>query len=114
LKIKREWQEAMTIHEFAEKHDLTMVVFRKKQKSSKSYNLQHNYYVYGAYFEKCAIRDGCCLISRFGSGATEEEAIANYAALISDQTLVVTLGGEHLREREIDVPPLTTEKEKKV
>jgi hypothetical protein len=113
LKIKREWQEAMTIHEFAEKQDLTMVVFRKKQKP-KYYSLQHNDYVYGAYFEKCAIRDNSCLISRFGSGATEEEAIANYAALISDQTLVVTLGGEHLREREIDVPPLTTEKEKKV
>jgi hypothetical protein len=59
---------------------------------------------YFASFERTEIKNDCVLIGAYGNGATENEAIANYAKRISFCRIVVNAFKRN--RREIQVPRL--------
>jgi hypothetical protein len=87
----------ITIDEFADKHDLTMVVHERR----KSVGSPDRYW---AEFDHSEIGDGCILIGTYGNGATPEEAIDDYAGKIELKHLVINAFGKN--RIEIDVPRL--------
>ena len=83
MKIKIDRLPRMTLEEFADKNDLTIVVKERPSGyrwTSKFYAMFEGpwYVKEGEYFVK----------GSFGNGDTPEEAIADYAKEISEQTLV--------------------------
>ena len=93
MKIIRRGLPEMSIEEFADTNDLTMVIEKGYMPLAGMRTT--------AWFKDAEIRDGSCLASPFGCGSTEAEAIAHYASRISGQTMVVR------REYDIEVPVLT-------
>lgn len=77
MKIKRFPINAVSLEEFADKHNLTMEV-RERDDGS-----------WYAKFEDVHVVTGMCLVGEFGNGATEFEAIENYAKEISKTTIRV-------------------------
>lgn len=100
MKIERYETKAMTIEEFAEKNNLTMVIH--KEDESIGYLPE-----YIAHFKDVKVG----LFQFQGNGKTEEEAIANYARNISFWRVV--LHPETKDECEIEVPRLITRKNAK-
>lgn len=99
MEIVRNLTEEMTLEEFADKHGLRMEVNeRGHERGSPS-----NFY---AHFEDFALQSECgyFLIGTYGNGATEEEAIANFAKEITRRVIVIDSHGES--RREICVPRL--------
>ena len=83
-----------TISEFAEEHDLTLSVHEQRGPC--------DYGQFWVHFDDAEIKDAGCLLLVHGDGASELEAIADYAAKISSKRLVVNAYGEN--SREIDAP----------
>lgn len=99
-KIKKQ-----TLQEFAEQHNLTLVVNERNVVNPRS---RMRYY---ASFQNCEIKEGSMLISCSGDGATPDAAIRRYTNLISNRTVVyrATLDGR----KDIMVPTLIYAREKK-
>ena len=82
----------LSIEEFAELHDLTMVVNEREWVSPID---SRRFY---AHFEGIEIKDGSVLISEFGNGVTPELAIQNYAKEINGKLLVFHAMGDDRKE----------------
>lgn len=91
------------ISKFAGEHGLTMrVVERKPSDLHRSFDFASSRFY--AHFDNCEVKEGSCLVGIFGNGATEKQAIANYAKEISNKRLVINaFRGER---REIEAPYL--------
>lgn len=89
-----------TIEEFADQHDLVMVV-TERASAYVSPNQSDRFY---AKFTGGEIKGNGVLSSVFGNGSTPEEAIENYAKHISEKTLV--FDARSIRRKEINVPVL--------
>ena len=95
MEIERHKVHEMTIEEFAENNNLIMEVHeRDDPKLPRCY----------AHFKLSDIKDGSCLIGKYGDGETEQEAIRNYAKEISGKLLVI--GAFSSDRRNIQVPRL--------
>lgn len=90
MKIELHIMGVATIQEFADQHNLVMEVH---ERPSSFKNLGRFY----ATFKDCEVKGGSFLIGKFGDGETPEEAIADYAATISGETLVVDAFGKDRR-----------------
>lgn len=101
MKIERTLVPEMTIEEFAEKHDLTMEIHERSEPPLVNPHQSWRFY---ACFKHADVKDGSVPIGRFGNGATEANAIADYASKISLKLLVVDARGPN--QREIKVPRL--------
>jgi hypothetical protein len=99
MKIVYKTIPSMTLEEFAEKHDLTMIVEERREPSDEMAR-------YFAYFDHADIGDGCILTGAYGNGCTPESAIEQYARTIDTKHLVVNAGNKN--RVEIDVPHLIT------
>ena len=102
MEIKRILVPAMTLEEFA---DINGLVLKVKERSSETVSMVHvgeNRRFY-AMFEDSEIKEDCTLRGGFGDGATEEQAILNYAKEISEKMLVINAFDSDKR-REIGVP----------
>jgi hypothetical protein len=96
--IKRYLIDCKTIQQFAEENNLVMII-RERGLSLRNDGLCNFY----AYFENVDVKDGCGLISEFGNGNNEKEAILDYAKKISDKLLVID---PFQKRKEIRVPLL--------
>lgn len=96
MKINRETIKRQTIEEFADEHGLDMKVTERHKFPSPC-----KFY---ANFEGADVKEGSAYVGAYGDGATEEEAIRNYAARISETTLVIDAFKP--QQREIIVPVL--------
>jgi len=102
MKIKRNLIERIDIADFAERHDLTIVVRERNINDMNELNIKDSFY---AYFEGAEIKRDACLSSDFGGGNSEEGAISDYANRISGRLLVFNAYG---RDRhEIQAPYLS-------
>lgn len=104
MKILEDFIPTMTIEEFAEKHNLVMVV---KERGSSLMRMPHigrsgRFY---AEFENSEIKGDGVLIGVFGNGPTPKDAISDYARHISERRLVLKAWNKSER-REIEVPRL--------
>lgn len=98
MKIELTEIETTTLEAFADKHGLVMKV-REREKPADD---QSRYY---AYFKNTEAKEGkYFLIGLFGDGRTPEEAIVDYAKVISLRTLVVDAMTKN--RRKIKVPRL--------
>lgn len=92
MKIQRTLRQRMTIQDFAEQHDLTMLVDEYERG-------------FTARFHDAVVVEDLLIKAVYGFGDTEEEAIRRYAEKISGRMLVFKLGtGDR---REIQVPVLS-------
>lgn len=101
MKIERELIGTMDIAEFADRHGLVMMV--KERPTDGRYRFY-------ALFKNVELISGGCLISTFGNGATEHEAISDYARIISLNLIAVSAfagsGIDLPVRRELRVPRL--------
>lgn len=88
--------ESTPIDEFADKHNLVMLVRERPPHINAA-----RFY---AMFEDVVVKEGGCLAGVYGDGATELEAINDYAKQISSRCLIV--GANKLGRREIFAPRL--------
>lgn len=91
MKIIRRCTAPVNIEDFADRHDLVMVV------AERYHNRLAPYY---AYFEAA---EGSMLCSTFGDGHSEREAISNYCKEIAGRVLVVN-AYDQTNRKEIAVP----------
>lgn len=98
MKIERKLIPEMSITEFADQNELTMVVTERARPPDDP----GRFY---ATFKDATFKDGGRLVGTFGDGPTEEEAIQDYARAISLQRLVIRAAS--CARRELDVPRLT-------
>lgn len=97
MKIKIERISRMSLAEFAEANDLTLVL--------DEYAARPDLNRWGAHFDHCEIREGECMLTfRVGRGPTPEAAVAAYAGTISGELLVYR--AMHPDRKEIVVPTL--------
>ena len=92
-----------TIEDFADEHDLTMVVDERSEKS----NLNNSFFLkYTASFEgaedKCDLSSGI-LSSSYGNGSSPDQAIYSYADKISGRVLIFNATSKENR-KEIQCP----------
>jgi len=80
MEIRLEEVPVMTIEEFADKYDLTMVVKERRNPSAPS----SRYY---AMFDGCEVTDRCMLSPLYGNGPSQDQAISAYAEEISLKTI---------------------------
>ena len=103
MKIERQKQPRMTINEFADRHDLTMVVVERPIRHRDG--LKDLY----CHFKSAEVKDGGLLRGASGNGNSEDEAISDYARQISEQLLVIDAMTQE--RREIFVPVLVEDDE---
>lgn len=80
MKIERNLLSEQRIEDFADENGLTMFVGERDSTG-------HNRFY--AYFKEAEVKQGYCLVSVYGDGLTEVEAIQQYAGKISRQMLVL-------------------------
>lgn len=95
MRIERETVAETTLVQFAEEHDLTMLVVERADSALPRYY---------ARFKHAEIKDGSILTGVFGNGTTEQEAIRAYGARISMRVLVIEAYSD--QRRVIHVPRL--------
>lgn len=99
MKIERTEIEKMTIQEFAERNDLTMVIEERNVLANSSSR-------YSAQFKYSELRHGGCMLkSAYGCGPTEDRAIENCAKEI-DCGMLILHAMDKSKRREIQVPRL--------
>lgn len=81
----------MTIEQFAEEHDLVMVVHEPNGESP----------VYKASFKGVEVVNAGFLYSLFGCGTTEADAINDYSRNISNQTVRLGRSGKRIHVPEL-------------
>lgn len=99
MKIVHKLVPTSTIEDFADQHNLTMVV---TERSSEQATKNTKYF---AHFEDCEVMRNNILVGSYGDGATPEDAIAAYAIEISEQQIAI--GARTPARRNIQVPRLT-------
>ena len=104
MKIERRLVEKFTIEEFAVEHDLTMEVVERSSSILKLPHMGEDSRFY-AHFKGAEVMERGMLSSSSGNGATEEEAIRDYARQISERRLAFNATSEDNRV-EIKVPSL--------
>jgi hypothetical protein len=72
---------AGVLRRFAELHNLSLYVNERDIEAPRQY---HFY----AYFKNVSFKDGDMMRAPFGEGATEDDAVADYAALLSGKILI--------------------------
>ncbi len=87
----------MNLVEFADKHDLELMVVERKTNARSD----HRYY---AHFKNCEIKYGNMLVGTFGNGNTPKQAIDEYASKISMKRIVICAFSDD--RLEIEVPRL--------
>lgn len=101
MKIERRYVPTSTLEEFAERHDLTMVVCERGIHATSAGTPR-----YFAYFSHAEVLDKGFLVGVCGGDDdTEQAAISDYARRISEKTLVIDPFDKHKR-RELAVPRL--------
>lgn len=100
MKIEIKYQEKMSLHDFAEKYDLTMQITERSQLDLLP-ELDDNKRYY-SHFKKCEVKDGSFLVSNYGNGASPDESMNNYARNISGRLLVIDAYDE--KRKEIQAP----------
>ena len=95
MRIEREMQPRTTIEQFADLHDLTMLI-RERPKDLWRHGR------FWASFEDCEEKGDGTLIGTYGNGDSEAEAIADYGEKISGKTLVI--GAYTTDRKELLVP----------
>ena len=93
-----ESKHSMSLEEFADKHNLIMVV----KERARDFWPKSRFY---AQFKNAEVKEGACLRGTYGNGETELRAITAYASEISGHLLVVDAFTE--KRLEIQVPELT-------
>ena len=94
----------MKLSAFADQHGLKMkVVERTRTDLHPSFPYGPNRWL--AHFDDVEVKDGSVLIGTHGNGATQAQAIKNYAREISGKCLVVNAFNRETR-REIYAPEL--------
>jgi hypothetical protein len=81
MKIELNTIERMSICKFAERHNLTMLVNERKNPSK---GLARFY----ATFKDIDLKEDRLIVGAYGDGESPDSAIANYAKVISNKTLV--------------------------
>jgi len=81
-----------TIEEFAENHNLEMVV---NERENIPPSISGRFY---ASFKHCDLKDGGMLCGAYGDGITPENAIKEYAKRINGELLVFNAYSEDRRE----------------
>lgn len=102
MKIIRNEIPRMTLQEFADKHDLTMVI------TERNPIMHHNLPSYYCRFQNCEIKENSTLSSVAGNGSTEADALADYAAKISGRYLVFNAYQDS--RKEVQCPILVQQK----
>ena len=92
-------EEFVTLEEFAERHNLKMIVKERSHIESPT-----RFY---AYFDGAEFKDKSFLISMYGNGSNEQEAIYNYAREISGKLMVI---GAYTDNRKEILVPIIKEK----
>ena len=90
----------MNIQEFADVVDKTLEIRRRQ-------NWGNPNAIWYAYFQGGEIKQGVCLTSSFGDGATPQDALNDYAAGISGKRIVFNASSPG--RQEFVVPMLTLE-----
>jgi len=98
MKTERHPIKEQTIEEFADQNDLVMEIY---ERGANRFDGVERFY---ASFKHAEVFEDCFLVGSFGDGNTEEEAITDYAARISEETLVMDACTDH--RKEIYVPRL--------
>lgn len=91
MKIERRLVPEMTIEDFADREDLTLEIHERSQAYCRGLPR------FIASFQGVELKEGF-LSSSYGNGETEAEAIADYAAKISERFLVIDAYGPNRRE----------------
>lgn len=95
MKITYERVPTGTIEQFAEVHDLEMVVAEREVERDLPIGHPSRYC---AKFKHADVEDEGCLESMYGNGPSENEAIRDYAKNISLRTLVLNAYTNDRRE----------------
>lgn len=101
MKIRRNYIKRQTLQEFAEEHDLTLVINERRDVAEDSPMRLY------AKFEDCETKDGAILSSVYGNGSTEAAAALDYVSKISEKLLVFSAMTD--KRKEIQVPVLSFE-----
>jgi hypothetical protein len=101
MRIERFDLKRQPVEKFADEYGLVMEIHERSHRPGPT-----RFY---ATFQKTDILDGPFLRGEFGDGATEQEAIRNYALAIQGRILVVDAGKSS--RRELVVPILISETE---
>lgn len=96
MKIELIESKRSTLEEFADKYKLVMIV------NECGPSFTHDKYYAG--FDNVEIVGDSILSSKFGEGASQEEAIKNYTKLISEKTIIINISSIH--RKRITVPDL--------
>ena len=102
MKIERNLVPEMTIEQFTDEHNLTMIV---KERANPEMSNLHRFYA--NFKEHPDISSGVFRVGAFGDGDTEEGAIRAYSEEISGKLLIF---GRGAGRKEIQVPRLVTKK----
>jgi len=97
MKIKEELIPEISIEEFANQYNLTMVIGER----TVSKDASNRYY---AHFENAEIKESHLLSFSYGNGRTKEEAIKDYSRQISLKLIVLDAYKD--TRKEIQVPRL--------
>ena len=97
MKIEATLIPDMLIERFAVEHGLTMEIHERPRPEGD----RGRFY---AHFKFCDVMENGCLVGMYGDGATDEDAIRNYAARISLRR--IALNAYTPERREIEVPRL--------
>lgn len=104
MKIERRPANQMSLEAFADKHELIMEIGeRTRTDLHASIKFETNRFYAG--FKDTEVKDSNVLCGKHGNGATEDEAMRDYAQEISGKLLVVCAWDKELR-REIWTPEL--------
>jgi hypothetical protein len=98
VKVKYNRVDEATVEQFADKHGLTMIVSERENQELPRFS---------AHFEDAEIQSDGFLVSTYGDGETEAEAICDYGGKISLQILVFKAYTSH--RWEVRVPRITEE-----
>lgn len=96
MKIELHKLERMSIEDFADIHGLTMEVHERYTELGIRY--------FASFRPLCEVKQGAVLCSESGRGKTVDEAIKDYACIISGEILV--FGATSGNRREIPAPIL--------
>ena len=109
MDIIRNLVKKVTLQDFAKDHGLTMVV-NERDTEDPSFSHLKRFYVSFVDVHKY---DGHGIGSLYGQGDTEEEAISNYAKLLSNERVMIGYFADKKKAKDIFVPYLRYEPNKK-
>ncbi|MEE9214690.1 MAG: hypothetical protein V3U54_07825 [Thermodesulfobacteriota bacterium] len=94
MKIERHKLKKVKLKDFAEKHNLTLVISERPKWNWKVGR-------YTAQFKNVEVKEGSFLKSLYGDGENEENAVQDYISNISESTLVYDAYGKNRKVFEV-------------